>query len=102
MDENQAERDIEKLERDLVERIEVCRSIYDGLINNQHYQALVKDFSDAAYDIDRVWHLERNPERLQEFRITKMAAMSLVGALDSYKLEIEKAKEQLRKIKDAE
>ena len=95
-------RTTEQIENELIEEIEKCRSICDGLKDNQAYKDMVADFKKAADEIDAVWHLQPDINKLHEMRITKFAANSLVNALDSYKYSMDRAKEQLEKLKDVE
>ena len=88
-------RDLDQVESDLINEIEKCRRIYDGLNNNDAYKELVADFKHAADEIDSVWHLQPDINKLQEMRITKFAAQSLINALDGYKGAMDRAKAQL-------
>lgn len=94
------QRTLDQVEADLIREIEKCRSIVDGLENNESYKRLVADFKEAADQIDSVWHLTADLNKLNEMRITKMAANTLVTALDGYKYSLERAKEQLESLKD--
>lgn len=96
------QRDVERLESDLIAEIEKCRLIVDGLENNDSYKKLVADFKEASEQIDSVWHITADLNKLNEMRITKMAAQTLVTALDSYKFSLQRAKEQLELLKDEE
>lgn len=93
---------LEEVEESLVKEIERCRYIVEGLDNNASYMALVADFKQAADEIDSVWHLQQDLNKLTEMRITKLAAQSLVGALDSYKMSLKRATEQLKTLKEEE
>lgn len=93
-------RTLDQVENDLIREIEKCRNIVDGLENNDSYKLLVADFKEAADQIDSVWHLTMDLNKLNEMRITKMAAVTLVNALDSYKFSLQRSKEQLEKLKD--
>ncbi len=92
----------DQIEQELIEEIEKCREIYDGLKDNLAYQNLVKDFQRAADEIDAVWHLQPDMNKLNEFRITKFAANTLIHALDGYKHSMDKARQQLETLKDVE
>jgi hypothetical protein len=94
------QRTLDQVESELINEIEKCRYIIDGLDNNESYKRLVADFQLASDEIDSVWHLEQDLNRLTEMRITKLATQSLVNALDGYKQALERAKEQLEKLKD--
>lgn len=94
------QRTLDQVENDLIREIEKCRNIVDGLENNPSYQLLVADFKEAADQIDSVWHLTFDQGKLNEMRITKFAANTLVEALNSYKFSLQRAKEQLESLKD--
>lgn len=94
------QRTLDQIENDLIKEIEKCRIIIDGLENNDGYKTLVADFKQASDEIDSVWHLQQDLSKLQEMRITKFAAQTLVQALDSYKFSLKRAQEQLEQLKD--
>lgn len=94
------QRTLDQVENDLIREIEKCRNIIDGLENNESYKLLVADFKEASDQIDSVWHLTMDMGKLTEMRITKMAANTLVTALDGYKFSLQRAKEQLESLKD--
>lgn len=88
-----------ELEESLIKRIERCTAILEGLDNNASFNMLLDDFKKAAEDIDNVWHLETDLGRLNEMRITKFATNAIVMALENYKHDLNKASEQLAKIR---
>lgn len=92
----------EQLRSELLVEVEKCRSIIGGLENNDSYKHLVADFKRASDELDSVWHLTFDLDKLNQMRITKMAAQTLIGALDSYKYTLEKAKEQLERLEDGQ
>lgn len=92
----------EELEKDLIGNIEKARQVIDGLEGNASYQLLINDFKDTAEKIDSVWHLQFDMGKLNEMRITKMAALSIVNALDGYKYDLQRASEQLARLKEEE
>lgn len=89
-----------ELENYLIERIEKCTSIIEGLENNSAFKALLDDFKKSAADIDTVWHLETDLNRLNEMRITKFATNAIIMSLENYKHDLEKATEQLAKLRN--
>jgi hypothetical protein len=91
-----------QVEQELIEQIEKCRFIYEGLKDNGAYIALVDDFKKAIEDIDSVWHLEKDINRLSELRITKLAGITLVNALEEYKSVMQKSKERLETLRNEE
>lgn len=94
------QRTLDQVEADLIKEIEKCRTILSGLENNASYDALINDFKQAVAEVDSVWHLTFDQAKLNEMRITKFAANTLIGALDSYKFSLQRAKEQLETLKD--
>lgn len=94
------QRTLDQIEQELIAEIEKCRKIVDNLENNDGYKLLVADFKNAADEIDNVWHLQQDLGKLQEMRITKFAAQTLVEALNSYKFSLKRSQEQLEKLKD--
>lgn len=88
-----------ELENYLIERIERCTAILEGLENNSAFNMLRDDFKKSASDIDSVWHLETDLNRLNEMRITKFATNALIMSLENYKHDLNQATEQLAKIR---
>lgn len=70
------------------------QSIIENLENNPGWQDLVKLFKEDIDNIDENWHY-LNPYdandlgKLMDSRVHKMALDKLVGALDSFKAQIE-------------
>ena len=89
-----------ELENYLIDRIEKCTTILDGLENNSAFKILLDDFKKSAADIDNVWHLETDLNRLNEMRITKFATNALIMSIENYKHDLEKATEQLAKLRN--
>ena len=95
-------RSSEELEKELIANIEKARQVIDGLEGNASYQLLVNDFKDTAEKIDSCWHMQFDMGKLTEMRITKMAALSIVNALDGYKYDLQRASESLARLKEEE
>lgn len=91
---------LNQIESELIQEITKCRTIVDGLKNNDAYKLLVGDFIQAANEIDNVWHLQQDLNRLSEMRITKLAAQTLIQVLDGYESSLNRAKEQLERLSD--
>ena len=89
-----------ELENYLIDRIEKCTTILDGLENNSAFKILLDDFKKSAADIDNVWHLETDLNRLNEMRIKKFATNALIMSIENYKHDLEKATEQLAKLRN--
>lgn len=91
-----------ELEDYLLERIERCTAIIEGLENNSAFKMLMDDFKRQALDIDNVWHLETDLNKLNEMRITKFATNALIMSLENYKHDLNQATEQLAKIRNSD
>lgn len=91
---------INEIENELIKIIEKSGMVVHGLENNQAYIQLISDFKDTANKIDDAWHLVSDLNKLNEMRITKLAAVSIVNALDNYKMDLNKATEQLAKLRN--
>lgn len=96
------QRTVDSIREELISEIEKSRRILDGLENNEAYKELVSDFKRASDEIDAVWHLQPDLQKLQEMRITKFAADSLIKALDTYKMALERATQQLARLNEEE
>ena len=89
-----------ELENYLIDRIEKCTAILEGLENNSAFNMLLDDFKKQAEDIDRVWHLETDLGRVNEMRITKFATNALIMAIENYRHDLNRATEQLAKLRN--
>lgn len=89
----------EEMESYLIDRIEKCTTILEGLENNSAFMMLIEDFKKQANDIDGAWHLQTDLNRLNEMRITKFATNALISALDNYKYDLNRSTEQLAKLR---
>lgn len=92
----------EEMENFLIDRIEKCTAILEGLENNSSFNMLLEDFKRQASDIDSSWHLQTDLNKLNEMRVGKFAAIALITALDNYKYDLSKSTEQLGKLRGIE
>jgi hypothetical protein len=86
----------------LISRIEKCTAVLEGLENNAAFKMLVDDFKKSSEDIDMSWHLETDLNKLNELRITKFATNALISAMQNYRYDLEKATEQLAKLRNSD
>lgn len=100
MIEETQDRTQEQMEKELIARIAKSNMVIQGLENHGPFKTVMEDFKGTIEMIDNSWHLVGDPAKLNEFRVTKMAAISLVNCLDGYKFDMKKATEELAKIQN--
>lgn len=98
--EQQMGRTQEQVEDELLKRMERCNFVINGLQNYEPFRAILADFETTLKNIDRVWHLTSDLNKLNELRITKLAATSLLNSLDNYKFDLEKCTKELAEIQN--
>lgn len=74
------------MDRDeLVRRIGRIRTIIEGLENHEPFKMMVSDFQNTLISVDSSWHTVLDAKRLEELRVNKLAAVSILNCLDHYK-----------------
>lgn len=89
---------INDIVRNLEDEISELDYIVQGLENHEPYNRMVRMFEKNKQVVDDNWHLVGDPMKLQEFRVTKMAADTLVNFIPRLKNDIEKMRIELTKI----
>jgi len=84
----------------LLERLEHCRKIIEGLENNEAFKLLIGDFENTAKRLDENWQWINEDKVLKEAQITKMATLSIINSLANYRHDIEQVKQQLDKLEN--
>jgi hypothetical protein len=70
--------------------------------NNGAYLELIEDFKNTAKALDNNWQFIDDEKKMKEARITKLAVMSVINAVDNYRLDLKRAEEELVKIDNPE
>lgn len=86
---------------------EKLQSIYDraeavinGLSENGAWQIVLEDFKKQCDDLNNNWQFVNDEKKMYEFKITKLAAMSVVNLIDNYKFNRDRAAQELQSITD--
>lgn len=82
------------------EQIAELDYIVQGLKTHEPWLRAVKMFEQNKQVVDDNWHLVADPIKLQEFRITKMAADTLVYFVPRLEGDINKLRVELAKIEN--
>lgn len=90
----------QQVEDEYIQRIERCNFIINGLENHEPFRAIMADFLQTIKNIDGAWHLMSDINRLNELRVTKLAAVSIVNCLDNYKFDLEKSTKELAELQN--
>ena len=94
------EKSIEQVENEYLEKIAQCNLVITGLENNDSFKQVLKDFDAQRRMIDDNWQYISDPAKLEEMRITKLAVLSLLNIIDNYKHDLQKAQEELVKVRN--
>lgn len=93
-------------EEALIAQISKAQTVVEQLESLEAWKYVVEDFQNQVDMIDKNWHFISPEEKsangvnkLSELRLTKMASLSLVNLLDSYKYQAEQATAQLEALR---
>ena len=81
-------------------KVENCNYIIEELEHNDAFNRVLKDFEDNKNRIDSVWQNTDDPKVLNEMRFTKLAIISILGIIDSYKHDLKKAQEIIAELEN--
>lgn len=87
-------------EAEILKKIERSQVIFEGLQGYTPFLMMLDDFKDTIKSIDDGWHLFTDINKLNELRITKFAAVSIINVLDNYKHDLVRAQEELVKLQN--
>lgn len=90
--------DIDKQKAELTERIRKSKFIIEGLEGNEAFRELINDFKVQAKRLDDNWQWITDEKILKEAQVTKMATLSIINTIDTYRDDMERAGELLDKI----
>lgn len=91
---------LEKLQRDLREKIRRANIVIKELPLSNAFQILLEDFSAQKKLIDDNWHLVSDDQKLKEFRVTKFAVMTLLNTIQNYENDLKMATTELDKLEN--
>lgn len=86
------------LKDDLRKRINRCQKVINTLENNEGWQMVIEDYQKGEKLIDDSWINEFDENKLNQFRITKLASREISQLLGKYKDDLLMAKQQLYKL----
>lgn len=89
---------LEKVKQELGEKISKCNRIILGLQSHDPFIEMLTDFKDQMKRLDDGWQWITEDKLLKEAQITKMATLSIVNCLDTYRYDMEQAEKQLTEI----
>lgn len=95
-----SEASIHEFEDTLIRRIDEMTFIIEGLENHEPYKKVIESWKRTVTALDAHWHLEGNPQKLHEMRVTKMASMELINYIEFLKQDREKLYMELAKIQN--
>ena len=86
---------LEKIKSELSSKIAKCNRIIVGLEGHDAFIEMLADFKDQMKRLDDSWQWLTDEKLLKEAQITKMAYLSVVNVIDTYKHDLEQAQKQL-------
>lgn len=92
----------DELKSQYIDRVSRGTQIVEALESNAAFQMILKDAEANIATIDKCWHLVPKGEekKLDELRITKLASVSLLTILDSYRHDVEKCKQAITDLEE--
>jgi len=87
-----------ELKKRLLERIDRCNKIIEGLEGNPAFQLLIEDFKATTKKLDDNWQWITDEKTLKEAQITKMATLSVINTIENYKHDLKMAQGELFKL----
>lgn len=89
---------VNKRKDELITKIDECTRVVTGIEGSDAWGIIRKDFERQRKLIDDNWQSIFDEKKLDELRITKFAIKTLLDLIESYKHDLETAKEELHKI----
>lgn len=89
---------VSKRKDELVTRIDECTRVIREVDGSDGWKIIRRDFERQQKMIDDNWQSVFEKEKLDQFRITKFATKTLLDLIESYRHDLEVAKEELHKI----
>lgn len=86
------------VKKELTNRVEELSPIVNGLENYEPYRQLLKLWDNTNKIADNSWHMTFDPQKLNELRITKYAALALINTIPNMKDELNRIQEELVKL----
>lgn len=84
----------------LVNKIDECTRVVQGIDGSEAWKIIFKDFERQRQLIDDNWQCIFDEKKLDELRITKFAVKTLLDLINTYKTDLEQAKDELHKIQN--
>jgi hypothetical protein len=86
---------LETIKDGLRARIAKCNRIILGLQAHEPYIEMLSDFKDQMKRLDDSWQWITDDKLMKESQVTKMAYLSIINSVDTYKHDMEEADKQL-------
>lgn len=82
---------------EILSRIERCNVVIQHLKHNPGWEVVIDDFEKTIQRCDETWHLipRDQANKLEEFRIMKLAATSIISAFANYEHDLQTAEKEL-------
>ena len=84
----------------LLKIINRSQTVINGLNGNDAWAIVLEDFGNQCKNLDSNWQFVNDEKKMYEFKITKIAAMSVVNLVDNYKFNLQQATQALKETVD--
>lgn len=71
------------------------QTVIGGLEDNSAWSIVLEDFGNQSKNLDDNWQFVNDEKKMLEFRITKLACMSVLKLVENYKFNMKKAMQEL-------
>jgi hypothetical protein len=89
---------VNKRKDELITKIDECTRVVREVENSDGWKIILRDFERQQKMIDDNWQSIFDKEKLDQLRVTKFATKTLLDLIETYKHDLEVAKEELHKI----
>ena len=76
------------------------QTVINGLSGNSAWDIVLEDFGNQVKELDANWQFVNDDKKMYEFKVTKMAAMSVINLIDNYKFNLQRATSELKALVD--
>jgi len=90
----------EQTRNELQRIINRSQTIISGLSDNDAWGLVLEDFGNQVKELDSNWQFVNDDKKMYEFKVTKMAAMSVLNLIENYRFNLTKAISELKATED--
>lgn len=80
----------------LLDIVNKSQAVVNFLSEGGAWNIVLDDFKAQIKELDDTWQFVKDDQQMYQFKVTKMAAMSVVNLIDTYRLNSQRASEELK------